>query len=120
MFPLATITLSGDDISALLNSPLVLSAAGALFLYVISKHPLHALAELLRAKAAHATGLLKTLEEGVADDVADPLDDFLTKNSQSEKDLMDPAKRAAAKAALMKQAELEAEAAIAAKVAGKS
>lgn len=103
MLNAALFTLSADDLGIMLNSPLFLTAAGLAIAAFIARKPLHGLATWLHADATHRLGLAKALEDDVGS-LADHAQDFLGDNQQSLKDMMDPAKRAAAEAQLGKKA----------------
>lgn len=74
-------------------------------------HPMLKLAALLQALAAKHTGLAAALI-GDAGIVAANVDAYLSANGQSLKDLVDPAKRAVAEAALVSNAKTQATAAV--------
>lgn len=90
------------DAQALLNSPVVAALLVTLIGAAIAIHPLMKLAAWLHADAQRRAGLAKVLEDG-GGSLAEKLDAFLSANGQDVKDLVDPAKRAAAEAHLADQ-----------------
>jgi hypothetical protein len=87
---------------------LVLGLAPIAVTAFLGWHLVRHLGDWLKADGAKRGGVLGAVEKGLGADL-DDLDDFLSANGQNLGDLADPAKRAAAKAALMAQADAQAE-----------
>jgi hypothetical protein len=90
---------------------LVLALAPWVIGALVSVHPMLKLGAWLHALAQRTTGTPGKLLE-LASVTADDVDAYLTKNGQSLKDLVDPAKRAAAEEALIADAKAEAKQAV--------
>lgn len=103
-----------QNVLAVVNSPAFIAGAGFLLTFLLARHPLHALATLLHARAANEQAVAPT-QSRIEDEVsviADQLDSFLADNDKDVHDLVDPALRTAAEAHLELAAKAKAKSVI--------
>lgn len=108
-----------DTLLAILSNPNFVAAAGFLVAFLLARHPLLGLRDLLHARAEKVRAESPKVAEAeeLISDAAAELDAFLSEHGQDVEDLVDPAKRAAAEAHLEIAAKAQAKSAITSAIA---